>query len=225
MLRRARCVFLHKAGFTRQRLKHYAIQRDEELRAKFVEDMSLFNPEMFIFLDETGTDHRDTLRAKGYSIEGKPAKKQQLLMRGVHVSVLCTMSMEGILSCKLVRGSVDGDVFCEFIEESLMPKLMQFNGSNPRSIIIMDNCSIYHTSNVAQLLQETGALVYWLPPYSPNMNPIEEMFSKAKSVMKAMEIEMQAINDIDTIVYSAFSTITSHDSEGWIADSGICELH
>ena len=57
------------------------------------------------------------------------------------------------------------------------------------------------------------------------MNPIEEMFSKAKSVMKAMEIEMQAINDIDTIVYSAFSTITSHDSEGWIADSGIHGLH
>lgn len=64
---------------------------------------------MLIFLDETGTDRRDTLRAKGYSIRGKPAQKQKLLVRGEHVSAMCIMSMEGILSCRIARGGVDGD--------------------------------------------------------------------------------------------------------------------
>lgn len=102
-----------------------------------------------------------------------------------------------------------------------MPNLMPFDGHNPRSIVIMDNCSIHHIDEVTELIQQTGALVHWLPPYSPDYNPIEEAFSKAKSMMKAMEMEMQVVQDMDTIVYAAFSTITPDDCQGWIADSGI----
>ena len=179
---------------------------------------------MLIFLDESGADRRDTIRAKGYSLRGKPAKKQRFLMRGEHISALCIMSVEGILTCRIVRGSIDGDRFVEFIENSLMPIVMPFNGINPRSVIIMDNCAIHHIEEVTQLVQQTGALIQWLPPYSPDMNPVEEAFSKAKAMMKAMENEMQVLNDIDTVVYSAFSTITPQDCEGWIADSGIYNI-
>ena len=215
------CVYLHKAGFTRQRLKLYAVQRDDNLRAKFASDVSLYNLDMLIFLDETGTDRRDSLRAKGYSLRGKPAQKQTLLVRGEHVSAMCMMSFEGILSCRIARGGVDGDKFVEFVEKALMPNVMPFNGSNPRSVIILDNCAIHHIDEVTLLLQETGAIVHWLPPYSPDLNPIEEAFSKAKAMMKAMEKEMY---DIDTVVYSAFSAITADDCEGWIADSSIYNM-
>ena len=85
------CVYLHKAGFTRQRLRVYAVQRDDDLRAKFASDVSLYNLDMLIFLDETGTDRRDSLRTKGYSIRGKPVQKQNLLVRGEHVSAMCMM--------------------------------------------------------------------------------------------------------------------------------------
>ena len=97
------------------------------------------------------------------------------------------MSLEGILSCNLVRGGVDGTKFIDFIERHVMPTLMPFNGTNPRSIIIMDNCAIHHVPDVTDLIQQTGALIYWLPPYSPDLNPIEEAFSKVKAVMRAME--------------------------------------
>jgi len=220
----ALCTFLHKAGFTRQRLQLYAIQRNEDLRAQFVLDVSLYSPHMLLFLDETGSDNRDTIRAKGYSLRGKPAMKQQLLVRGEHVSTVCVMSVEGILACKIMRGGVDADRFLDVMETSLLPIVMPFDGINPRSIVIMDNCAIHHVSEVTQLLQETGVLFHWLPPYSPDMNPIEEAFSKAKAMMRAMENEMQAIDDIDTIIYGAFATITSQDCEAWIADSGIYGL-
>lgn len=74
------CTFLHMAGFTRQRLKLYALQQDEGLRRKFALYVSIFNAEMLVFLDESGCDNRDSLRKKGYSLRGKPAKK--LLVRG-----------------------------------------------------------------------------------------------------------------------------------------------
>ena len=217
----ALCAFLHKSGFTRQRLKFYAMQQDECAGRKFAVDVSIFNPDMLIFLDESGCDNRDSVRKKGYSLRGKPARKQKLLVRGEHVSLLCTMSLEGILTCNLVRGVVDGEKFLDFIDKCVMPTLMPFNGTNPSSIVIMDNCAIHHVPEVTDLIQQTGALIYWLPAYSPDLNPIEEAFSKAKAMMKAMGYEMQVLMDIDTIVYSAFSTITSQDCEHWIADSHI----
>ena len=128
------------------------------------------------------------------------------------------MSLEGILSC------YQSCKFTDFIENSVMPNIMPFDGINPRSVLIMDNCAIHHIPDVTALIQRTGTLIYWFPPYSPDLNPIEEAFSKAKVMIKAMENEMQALADIDTIVYSAFSTITTRDCENWIRDSGVYNL-
>jgi len=189
------CTFLEKSSFTKQRLKLYAIQRDELLRNQFAIDVSLYGKEM---LDETGTDRRDTIRKEGYSVRGKPAKVQKLLAGGEHVSVITTLSVEGILCCKIIRGNVNSEAFVKFIENQLMLILMPFDGYNPRSIVIMDNCSIHHVDHVTALLQEIGVLIQWLPPYSPDLNPLEEAFSKVKSDMKSMETEMQVLNDIDT---------------------------
>ena len=215
------CTFLKKANFTRQRLKLYAIQRDEFLRAQFITDVSLYSKDMLVFLDETGTDRRDTIRKKGYSLRGKPIRAQRLLAKGEHISVICAMCVDEIMCCKIERGSVDGESFVDFLEKSLMPNLMPFNGYNPRSVVIMDNCSIHHVDHVSVLLQQIGVLIQWLPPYSPDFNPLEEAFSKVKLMMKAMEAEMQANEDIDTVVYSAFSCITSQDCLQWVKNSAI----
>ena len=220
----ALCKFLHKTGFTRQRLFTYALQRDEYLRAQFAVDISLYSPEMLVFIDETGTDWRDTLRKKGYSLRGKPARSQKLLVRGEHISVISALSVEGILVCKVQRGSVSGETFYNFILRYLVPQLRPFDGINPNSFVIMDNCSIHRTSDVLSAIEDTGALLHFLPPYSPDWNPAEEAFSKVKAMMKAMEMEMQTIEDIDTIMYAAFSFITSEDCIGWIKDSGIYNM-
>ena len=83
-----------------------------------------------------------------------------------------------------------------------------FDGVNPNSVVIIDNCSIHHTSEVISAIQDTGAILHFLPPYSPDWNSAEGAFSKVKTMMKAMEMEMQTIEDIDTIIYAAFSFIT-----------------
>ena len=69
------------------------------------------------------------------------------------------------------------------------------------------------------MITEVGALVHFLPPYSPDFNPIEECFSNVKSILKSMETTHQ--NDLETDILAAFSSITSDDCQGWISDSGI----
>ena len=122
--------------------------------------------------------------------------------------------MKGIIAIKIIRGSVDGDVFYDFICTSLLTELLPFNGSNARSIVILDNCSVHHVDEVHQAVTDAGVLIHFLP-YSPDYNPIELAFSKIKCTLKSMEAEMQAL-DIETIVLAAFASITQADCEAWI---------
>ena len=138
------CRFLQRVNFSRQKLKMVAKQRDEELRAQFACDVNMYDPEMLVFLDETGSDRRNSLRKYGYSLRGKPAVSKKLLVRGEHVSAIAFMSVHGILDLKTVSGSVDADIYCDFVEKVLLPQLMPFDGKNPHSVVILDNCTIHH---------------------------------------------------------------------------------
>ena len=72
------CKFLHRSGFTRQRLHTIAMQQDSFLREQYIADVSVYTPDMFVFLDETGADRRDTRRKYGYSLHGKPKNPSSL---------------------------------------------------------------------------------------------------------------------------------------------------
>ena len=174
---------------------------------------------MLVFVDETGSDRRDALRRYGYGIRGKPPRSCKLLVRGERISVISAMNENGIAALKIVRGTVDGDKFLEFIERELLPTLMPFDGINPNSVVILDNCAVHHVEGVASMITEVGALVHFLPPYSPDYNPIEECFSKVKVLLKSMETTCQ--DDLESDILAAFSYITPDDCRGWISDSGI----
>ena len=66
-----------------------------------------------------------------------------------------------------------------------------------------------------------GAIVHFLPPYSPDLKPIEEAFSKIKTTMRSLEEMMIQMDDIEMIAHMAFSMINQHDCENWITDSEI----
>ena len=88
--------FLHISGFTRQRLCCIVLQRDDFLRQKFNLGVSVYDTDMFVFLDETGADQRNILRKYGYSMRGKPPQKHTLLVRGEHVSGIGIISINGL---------------------------------------------------------------------------------------------------------------------------------
>ena len=135
---------------------------------------------MMVFVDESGCDRRDAIRKFGYGLRGKSAKRQKLLVRGQHVSIIAAMTTECILEVKVVKGTVTGEIFLDFVKNLLLPHLIV--------LIILDNRSVHHISGVVKSLNQVGTIVRYLPPYSPDYNLIELLFSKVKSIMRAMEL-------------------------------------
>ena len=86
------------------------------------------------------------------------------------------MTVRGVLDLQIVRGNVNGDIFLEFAQKILLPQLMPYNGENPNSIVLLDNCSVHHANGVVDTMQDVGAIVHFLPPYSPDMSAIELLF-------------------------------------------------
>lgn len=106
------------------------------------------------------------------------------------------MSTAGLLDVKTHTGTVDGKAFYDFVQTHLLPKLMPYNGTNPHSVVVFDNCAIHHVDAIVKSIEEVGALVYFLPPYSPDLNPIEELFSKVKTTLKSLEVTTAMYSDI-----------------------------
>ena len=212
------CRFLQRVGFSRPKLNVVAKQTEEDLWAQFALDVIMYTPEMLVFLDETCSDRCNSLRKYGYSLRGKPTVSKKLLVNGECISAMAFMSMYEMLDLKVVSGNVDGDIYSNYVEIVLLPYLMPFDGKNPHRVVILDNCIVHHCLQAVQLIQEIGAIVHFLPPHSPDYNPIEETFSKVKAEMKTME-KLAEIIDIQTVVLLTFSCIIIRDCIMWIKDS------
>ena len=219
------CQVLHRLNFSRKKMCIAATQQDQMLRALFVSEVEFYKANMFVFLDETGTDRRDAIRKYGYGWRGKPIVAHKLLVRGQHLSTIAFMSTAGLLDCVTVSGGVNGDVFYEFVHSKLLYHLNPFNGCNSQSIVIMDNASIHSVEGIVEMIQQVGAIVLFLPPYSPDYIPIEELFSKVKKAIKQYESSLHNNEmDLQTIVQLAFCKVTPEDCCGWISSSGIYQM-
>ena len=78
---------------------------------------------------------------------------------------------------------------------------MPFDGHNTHSVLVMDNCAIHHVSRMVEMIYETGALLHFLPPYSPDYNPIESLFSKVKTVLKGIEKDFGPTDGLETFTW------------------------
>ena len=115
-----------------------------------------------------------------------------------------------MVAVKLMSGHGNGARLFDFVRGSLIPNMMPFDGTNSRSIAIWDNCTIHHVDSVLQLFQEAGILVLWLPPYSPDFNPVENAFSKVIYYLKEHDEVAQVLNDPSPLIRAAFDSISIH---------------
>ena len=108
---------------------------------------------------------------------------------------------------------MNAELFYKFARGSLIPYF------HAKSVVIMDNCSIHHVDYVEQLFHDAGILLF-LPPYSPDINPIEHTFSKVKNYLRRHDELVQIVDDITPLVRTTFDTITEDDCRGWIQHCG-----
>ena len=170
-------------------MKLVALQRDEILRATFTSGVSIYTMQTCLFLwtklgliEETCSEGIHTAGE-----ENQLLHTSYLFEAMQRLSSIAMMSTMGVLDCKITAETVDGDIFYDFVQSYLLPHLMPFNGTNPHSVVVLDNAAIHHVDGIMSMVEQVGALVLFLPPYSPDFNPIEELFSKLKVTIKQYE--------------------------------------
>lgn len=139
---------------------------------------------------------------------------------GERISAIGATSTDGLLAYKFMKGTVNGERFLDFIQGMLVPEMLPFEGENPQSVIVLDNCSIHHVQPVTDCLRQMGILTLFLPPYSPDMNPIEELFSYFKYYLKDHDTILQAMQDPLPLLQARFDSVTVEQCNACIKHAG-----
>ena len=214
------CREAKRMGLTRKKIGKIALQRSDVARATFMVQVEHMDSSMFLWVDETGSDRRNTLRKYAYSLRGITPLNYCLYQSGRRISAISAMSTRGIEDVYLTESGVNGDTFCDFVVKCILPILQPFNGSNSRSIVVMDNASIHHVNQVMHLINGAGALLWFLPPYSPDLNPIEEVFSEVKSYLQNNSIVYRLTEYPRLILHAAFASVTQAHCLKYIEHAG-----
>ena len=122
--------------------------------------------------------------------------------------------------CTPQQKKINGDKFEEFLCQCLLPIIMPYDGNNARSVVVMDNASIHHLDRVKDIITGIGAKLIFLPPYSPDLMPLEEVFAEVKSLLRANDSLYIASTTPELVVNSALSTITQEHCLGYICHVG-----
>lgn len=214
------CRIIHRHGMTHKKIRQVALQRSVDQRGKFMSEVMFFDVNQFVWVDETGSDRRDHIRKFGYGLKGETPVSKRLLCHGERISAIGAISTEGLLAYKFMKGTVNGDKFLDYLLGTLIPEMLPFDGQNPHSIMVLDNCSIHHVQPVRDTMRQMGILTLFLPPYSPDMNPIEELFSYIKYYLKDHDMILQAMQDPMPLLQAAFDSVTSQQCKAWIKHAG-----
>lgn len=124
------------------------------------------------------------------------------------LTILGAMDHTGMLATMLVDSPTDGDVFLAYLDQVLCPKLRAGH------VVVMDNLSAHKVDGVRERIEACRASVLYLPPYSPDLNPIEKAWSKLKARLRALAA--RAMPQLEHATTQALQTITSKDAEAWI---------
>jgi transposase len=169
------------------------------------------DPRRFVFVDEMGTN-ASLSATYAYAPKGRRAYTQVPRNRGANTTLLASMSLKGMGPCLAVEGATTARVFEAYVEQVLAPTLRR------GQIVVLDNLGAHKSERARELIEERGCQLLFLPPYSPDLNPIEEAFSKIKGALrKAQARTRQAL--IETLG-AAISAVTARDARGFFEHGG-----
>lgn len=173
--------------------------------------MSRIDHKRLVFIDESGLTTNMT-RHYGRIIGGKRLVDSIPGGSWNITSIVSSIRSDGTVSSMTVTGAIDGDSFKAFVSHVLCPSL------RPDDIVIMDNLPCHKSTEVKNLIEAVGAEVRYLPPYSPDLNPIEKMWSKIKASMRKLKARTQ--KDLDRAISKSMRMISADDSWGWFNSCG-----
>ena len=173
--------------------------------------MAAIAPKNLIFVDESGAN-RSFCRLWARSPRGLRALGSAPQNGGENVSILSALSLQGALASMHVVGSTDGEVFLSYVEKVLVPCLW------PGALVVLDNLSAHKVTGVEEAIEATGARLHYLPPYSPDFNPIEQAWSKLKSHLRKKAA--RTYSALSRAIAQGLKLITPNDASGFFSHCG-----
>jgi transposase len=163
------------------------------------------------FIDESGINLAMT-RLYGRAPRGERVLGNAPQNYGPNVTLLGALSCTGLEAVMMVEGATDAEVFRAYVRQVLCPTLREGD------IVIADNLSAHKAAGVREAVAAKGARLLYLPPYSPDLNPIEQCWSKIKTFLRAAKARTREA--LDAALRRALATVTAADARAWFAHSG-----
>lgn len=164
-----------------------------------------------VFLDESGVNTNLT-RRYGRAKGKERVKDSAPLNTPKATTIVSSVRLDGTTVPKFFSGAMNGSMFLDYIQHELAPSL------HVGDLVIMDNLRCHKVKGVKEAIQQSGAQLLYLPPYSPDFNPIEMMWSKLKAILR--KVKARTVDSLLEALPKAFQTVSVSDIMGWLRKSG-----
>lgn len=196
---------LYAAEKTSERVQRKRLEYWNKIRGIKAEDL--------IFIDESGSNLA-MLRLYARAIKGRRARGEKPQTKGVNISMISALSLKEVLGTICIYGAVEQVIFEGFIFKEVVPKL--WKGAH----IVLDNAKIHFGEMLESMIEEAGAKLIYLSPYSPELSPIENMWSKVKAILR--KLKARTYQELIEGVTSAMLEITQQDIHSWYTHCCYC---
>jgi transposase len=123
------------------------------------------------------------------------------------LTILGAMSLRGMIATMTIEAPTDADIFLAYLDQVLCPQL------RPGDVVVMDNLSSHKVAGVRERIDAMGASVLYLPPYSPDLNPIEKAWAKLKELLRA--VKARTAEALDRAIAELLQRITAENAQAW----------
>jgi transposase len=200
-----------------QKKSPVASERDEGARALWRWLSSRFDLRRLVFVDESGT-HVSMDRLRSRAPRGERAYGRVPKNRGKNMTLIASMSLSGMGESMCIEGATDAKAFEVYVEHLLAPSLCE------GQLVVMDNLGAHRPKRIRDLVEARGAELVYLPSYSPDLNPIEQAFSKIKNILRKLGAPNH--KDLLEAMEVALSKVSPADAAGWFDHCGYqVEVH
>ena len=197
-------------GLPAQKKSLHAQERDTEenrkRREEFVEVIGRIDLDRLIFLDESGVSTQMT-RLYGRSTGGARIHETTPDGRWKILTILGAISTRGMIATMTIEAATDREIFLAYLDEVLCPNL------RPGDVVVMDNLSSHKVTGVRERIEAAGARLLYLPPYSPDLNPIEKAWAKLKQLLRAAKARTKEA--LDQAIAQNLPLLTTEDAKAW----------
>ena len=207
-------IFWIARGLALKKTAHAAEQERPDVaerREDWFCDQPNLDPERLIFIDETGASTRMT-RLRGRAKKGERCRAAVPHGHWKTTTFTAGLRLSGVAAPMLLDGPMNGDAFRAYVERVLVPEL------TPGDVVVMDNLPAHKVTGIRQSIEAAGASLLYLPPYSPDFNPIEMAFSKLKALLR--KAAARSIDELWQTMALAIEQITAQDCRGYFTAAG-----